>query len=180
MPRWLDVGRLRGVELDRRGARALHHGVTQPALLRVLALASRLGDAPMWIALLLMMPLLDSSRGGDIARLMAVLGGVNLVLYYGLKRSTRRQRPCEQCHDIRPGLPPPDAYSLPSGHTLHAVAFGVLLAAFYPWFAPLLGLFALLVGLSRIALGLHYPSDVLVGAAVGASTAAGLLLLIAP
>lgn len=177
MPRWLDAGRVRGVELDRRGARALHHGITQPLLLRVLAFASRLGDAPTWVALLLLVPLLDARDGAEVARLMGVLGAINLALYYALKRTTRRQRPFEQCQDIRAALPPPDAYSFPSGHTLHAVGFGVLLAWFYPVLAPLLGLFAVLVGLSRIALGLHYPSDVLIGAAVGAGSAAAVLVI---
>ena len=177
MPRWLDAGRLRGVELDRRGARAVHHAVMQPALLRALALVSRLADAPVWLALVLLMPLLDAAEGAQLSRLMLILGTVNLAVYFGLKRSTRRQRPFEQCADIRAWVPPPDAFSFPSGHTLHAVAFGVLLSAFYTSLAPLFGVFALVVSISRVALGLHYPSDVLIGAVIGAATAGALLLI---
>lgn len=177
MPRWLDAGRLRGVELDRRGARAMHHAVIQPALLRALAVASRLADAPMWLALVLLMPLLDADRGAELSRLILILGTVNLALYFSLKRSTRRQRPFEQCDDIRARVPAPDAFSFPSGHTLHAVAFGVLLSAFYTSLAPLFGVFALAVAISRVALGLHYPSDVVIGAVIGAGTASVLLLI---
>ncbi|MEO5770810.1 MAG: phosphatase PAP2 family protein [Burkholderiaceae bacterium] len=177
MPRWLDAGRLRGIALDRRGARALHDAVRHRGLRWALTLASRLGDAPMWIVLLLVMPLLDPVDGTTVAQRMLMLGSVNYLVYASLKRATRRQRPFEQCAGICAGLPPPDAFSFPSGHTLHAVAFGVLLSAFYPALAPLLGVFALAVGMSRVVLGLHYPSDVLIGAGLGIATASLLLYL---
>ena len=177
MPRWLDAGRVRGIALDRRGARALHDGVRHPGLRWAFTLASRLGDAPMWIVLLLVMPLLDPVDGTTVAQRMLVLGSVNYLLYVSLKRTTRRQRPYEQCDGIRAGLPAPDAYSFPSGHTLHAAAFSVLLAAFYPSLAPLLAAFALAVATSRVVLGLHYPSDVLIGAGLGTATASLLRCL---
>ena len=175
MPRWLSAGRVRGMALDLRGARALHDAVTHPGLRRALTWASRLGDAPMWIVLLLVMPLLDPVDGTTVAQRMLILGSVNFLLYFSLKRTTRRRRPYEQCTGILAGLPAPDVYSFPSGHTLHAVAFGVLLSALYPGLAPLLAVFALSVGVSRVALGLHYPSDVLIGAALGIGTASVLL-----
>ena len=66
--------------------------------------------------------------------------------------------------------------ALPS-HALHAAAFSVLLIGHYPDAAWLLTPAALLIGLSRVALGLHYPSDVAAGAAIGAATAAVMLAL---
>ena len=64
-------------------------------------------------------------------------------------------------------MPPLDKYSFPSGHTLHAVAFSTLLIAGLPQLAGFLITFTLLVALSRMVLGLHYPSDVLIGALLG-------------
>ena len=64
-------------------------------------------------------------------------------------------------------MPPLDKYSFPSGHTLHAVAFSTLLIASLPQLAGLLVAFTLLVALSRMILGLHYPSDVVIGALLG-------------
>ncbi len=69
---------------------------------------------------------------------------------------------------VRPGAEPLDAFSFPSGHTLHAVAFSIVAIAYYPALAWVLVPFSLLVAMSRLVLGLHYPSDVLAGAALGA------------
>ncbi len=88
IPRWLDASRLRGMALDRRGARALHDAVTHRGLRWAFTLASRLADAPMWIVLLLVMPLLDPVDGTTVAQRMLVLGSVNYLLYVSLKRAT--------------------------------------------------------------------------------------------
>jgi len=60
---------------------------------------------------------------------------------------------------------------------LHAVAFTIIAVAYYPMLAWLLVPFSLLVAMSRLILGLHYPSDVLAGAALGALVAASSLRL---
>jgi len=85
-----------------------------------------------------------------------------------LKRGTGRRRPYEVVPAVSAGAAPLDAFSFPSGHTLHAVAFTLVAASYYPALAAPLAAFALLVAASRVVLGLHYPSDVLAGAALGA------------
>lgn len=176
MPPWLDAGRLRSAELDLRGAQALHRAAARPLLLHGLALCSRLADGPLWLGLILLLPWLGPDGAGH-ALLMLLTGAINLALYYTLKRSTRRARPFERCDDIHACLRVPDAFSFPSGHTLHAFAFALLLSAFYPALAPLLWGFAALAGLSRVVLGLHFPSDVLFGALLGMATASMVLLV---
>ncbi|MBW8846729.1 MAG: phosphatase PAP2 family protein [Burkholderiales bacterium] len=176
MPPWLDASRLRSAELDLRGAQALHRAAARPLLTRVLALCSRLADGPLRVALILLLPWVGPA-GRQLALLMLLLGAVDLALYYALKRSTRRRRPFERCGDIHACLKVPDAFSFPSGHTLHAFAFALLLSSFHPALAPLLWSFAVLVGLARVVLGLHFPSDVLFGALIGIGTASLLLQL---
>jgi len=73
---------------------------------------------------------------------------------------------------------PLDKFSFPSGHTLHAVGFALILAHHFPALAPAVFGFALLVAVSRPVLGLHYPSDVLAGAAIGACLAQGVISLV--
>jgi undecaprenyl-diphosphatase len=177
MPHWLDSGRLRGAALDLRGAQVLHRAAARPWVLNGLALCSRLADGPLWVMLILLMPWLTSD-GVHQARAMLSLGAINLALYYGLKRGTRRPRPFDCCADIRACLKVPDAFSFPSGHTLHAFAFATLLSGLHPAWAPALWALALLVGLARVVLGLHFPSDVLAGAFIGIGT--GSLMLLAP
>jgi undecaprenyl-diphosphatase len=176
MRRWYDTGWLYSVELDRRWAVALHQRAAQPTLLRWLLWCSRLGDGPMWGALLVVLPLADGTHGAHCAALLAAAGAVNLAIYWTIKRLTRRVRPCQQCPGIRACAPIPDRFSFPSGHSLHASAFALLLSAFYPALAPLLWAYAVLVAVARVVLGLHYPSDVIVGGLVGACTAGVVLL----
>jgi undecaprenyl-diphosphatase len=68
-------------------------------------------------------------------------------------------------------VPPLDQHSFPSGHTLHAVAFSTIAVTEFHTLAWLLVPFTFLVALSRVILGLHYPSDVLAGAIIGALVA---------
>ena len=106
---------------------------------------------------------------------MAAAGLVCTVLYKWLKRKTHRLRPFDKNQVINCGIAPLDQFSFPSGHTLHAVAFSVIALAYYPALAWLLLPFTALVAISRLVLGLHYPSDVLAGILIGA-TISGLSL----
>jgi undecaprenyl-diphosphatase len=110
---------------------------------------------------------------------MATTGIVAATTYRSLKRWTRRPRPFRTHDAIIPYLAPLDEFSFPSGHTLHAVSFTLIALAYFPMLAPLLVPFTVLVMLSRIVLGLHYPSDVL-AATVIASLLGALSLWLAP
>jgi len=106
---------------------------------------------------------------------MAATGGVALLLYRRLKRWTRRPRPFAADGRIQAWVAPLDEFSFPSGHTLHAVAFTIVALAYYPWLAVLLVPFAASVAVSRVVLGLHYPSDVLAATGIGSLLAGASL-----
>ena len=85
------------------------------------------------------------------------------IMKYGIKRS----RPFETLEGIHHRRSPGDRFSLPSGHTSAAFVMAVLLSCFYPALLLPAIIWASLVGISRIYLGVHYPTDVLAGMAVG-------------
>jgi undecaprenyl-diphosphatase len=98
---------------------------------------------------------------------MVLAGLAGTTLYKWLKGKTLRPRPYEVHQDIWLTGKPLDKFSFPSGHTLHAVIFCVVMINYYPQLAIIDVPFTALVGLSRVVLGLHYPSDVLAGALLG-------------
>ena len=138
---------------------------------------SRLGDGVFWYSLMLALLAAGGTTAvGPVVR-MAVTGLVCTLIYKWLKSKTSRPRPFAVETAVRAGADPLDPFSFPSGHTLHAVAFSVVAIAFYPTLAWVLVPFTLLVAASRVVLGLHYPSDVLAGAALGALIAATVLAI---
>ena len=134
---------------------------------------SRLGNGVFWYSLMLSLLATGGAAAlGPVGR-MAGTGLVCTLTYKWLKSKTSRPRPFAVQSAVRAGADPLDRFSFPSGHTLHAVAFSVVAITFYPALAWLLVPFTLLVAVSRVVLGLHYPSDVLAGAALGALIAVG-------
>ncbi len=145
--------------------------------LQFFRVVSRLGDGIFWYALTAAMPLLLGQQGLTAAVHMLLAGGLGLVIYRQLKERLVRERPFVRLAGIQCFLPPLDRYSFPSGHTLHAVAFTFIACSYLPWLAILLVPFATAVALSRVVLGLHYPSDVAAGAIMGFALGAGTNLL---
>lgn len=143
------------------------------------ALVSRLGDGGFWYGLMLTMALFDGASGLRAGLHLALTGATALLLYRILKRWTRRPRPCASDIRIRAWVAPLDEFSFPSGHTLHAVALTLVALAHYPVLAWLLIPFTASIAVSRVVLGLHYPSDVLAATGIG-SALAGLSLWLVP
>ncbi|HZY65735.1 MAG: phosphatase PAP2 family protein [Actinomycetota bacterium] len=99
------------------------------------------------------------------------------ILAEGTKHLFDRSRPFIYDTSIAPLIKTPSSSSFPSGHSATAAAGALALSVFYPLLAPVLVPAAILVILSRVYLGVHYPFDVLAGGTIGLATAAVLLLI---
>ncbi len=85
------------------------------------------------------------------------------IIVYFAKRIVNRPRPYRTLNNVIANRLPMCVYSFPSGHTCAAFCLALVLANGYPHYQALFLLIAGLVGISRIYLGVHYPTDVLVG-----------------
>lgn len=130
-------------------------------------LISRLGDGVFWYTVMLGIMLTQGESSFVPVFHMATAGLTGTLVYKWIKGKTLRPRPYEIHQDIWLTGRPLDRFSFPSGHTLHAVAFCAVGLFYYPLLAGLLIPFTVFVGLSRVVLGLHYPSDVIAGALIG-------------
>ena len=93
------------------------------------------------------------------------------LLYHLIKQSMKRDRPCERIVDVQFRVRPPDRFSFPSGHAASAFLMMTLLASFFPVLQIPTFFWAITVGIARVSLGVHYPTDVLAGAILGIATA---------
>jgi undecaprenyl-diphosphatase len=155
----------------------LNRGCHRNAVRQVFAVISRLGNCAFWYTLAAVLPLVYGQAGLNTFLRMAVVGLVGVALYKWLKQRLVRERPCVSLIGIVRGAVPLDRYSFPSGHTLHAVSFSALVIDSFPQLAWLCAPFAVLVAASRVVLGLHYPSDVVAGALIGAALSWAVLLI---
>jgi undecaprenyl-diphosphatase len=96
---------------------------------------------------------------------------VERFIYFVLKNSCRRNRPADAINGFSSFIVPSDKFSFPSGHTSAAFLFSILVASQFPVLFPFLLVWGLLIAMSRVFLGVHFPTDTLVGAVLGSSIA---------
>jgi undecaprenyl-diphosphatase len=130
--------------------------------------ATRAGDGWLWYAMGLAILLFGGEERFAALGAAATAAALSVLLFLGLKRFAGRRRPCEIEPHCWTTLLPPDQFSFPSGHTMTAFAVAVPMLLFYPTLAPGLLFCALSIAMSRILLGMHFLSDVIAGAALGA------------
>jgi len=109
---------------------------------------------------------LQPAQGLYVAAVLSAFA-LELSLYYMIKKNVRRLRPYRHLKGVQALIVPPDEFSFPSGHTGAAFLLAIVLSAAVPAITPWVFIWAFLVGLSRVYLGVHYPGDVLAGMALG-------------
>lgn len=153
--------------------RACHYNMIQ----RFFSIISRLGNGVFWYFLMVSLPILYGWSAIIVVIQMIISAIVGLIIYKVIKNNTERLRPYMANDSIKLGTQPLDQFSFPSGHTLHAISFSLIVCFYYPEFINILLPVTFLIAVSRVILGLHYPSDVLIGALIGISTSVSVLFI---
>ncbi len=131
---------------------------------------SKTGDGQLY---LLIAAILFWIEGIESLSLQAILLAflIERPVYFVLKNSLKRNRPEAALQNFHSIITPSDQFSFPSGHTSAAFMMATLLGYHFPPLIIPLYCWATLVGCSRVVLGVHFPTDILVGAALGIGTA---------
>lgn len=168
--------KIRILDLDLKGCLYLNNLSHTHSLALFFKTISRLGDGVFWYC---MIALVWTMQGIQYSlQILYLLLGISIgtAIYKVLKVKTTRPRPYQVHQVIHLGERPLDHFSFPSGHTLHAVMGTVIFGYIQPVLLMLMLPFTVLVALSRMVLGLHYPTDVIVGALIGVTVASGVIL----
>ncbi len=149
--------------LDRKLFEQIHGRWPRPWLDRPMELATDIGEAKLGIALCAGIGLFGGQKARQSAKLALAADAFSAGVTYGLKLAVNRPRP--------DGRTERSNSSFPSGHATGAFALATVFSHRYPKITVPAFLAATAVGLSRIYLGRHYPSDVLAGALIGFGSA---------
>ncbi len=137
-----------------------------PGILRTIAMfLAHSGDSWFWITGLLLVGFTATPFWKQRALWMGVSVVITALLVLTVKFTVKRRRPEGEWGGIYRST---DPHSFPSGHATRSFMLAVLAIGLGPtWFAALLVVWAPFVGLARVAMGVHYLSDVIVGAVLG-------------
>lgn len=162
------------IELDRTLFRAIFRVKWEPftRLMRIFTIAGKMGALWGMIAALAFL-----LTGLDLYNLLVPWSAVagSWFIAEGAKHLFNRARPFIYDTGIAPLTKTPSSSSFPSGHSATAAAGAISLSVVYPVFASAFLISGLLVALSRVYLGVHYPFDVLAGILIGTATSAAIL-----
>ena len=163
------------LDFDYRLSQGLRLKTDSKAVKQLASFFAHTGDSWFWLAGLVLVWLIGNTEWKNITATLAISLVILAVFVLLLKFSIRRRRPEGEWGAIYRMT---DPHSFPSGHAARAALLAVMAVGLGPqWFGLVLALWAPLVSLARIVMGVHYVSDVLAGFIIGLLVGWGMLNL---
>lgn len=132
---------------------------------------SHTGDGHLYLLFAIAALFLDEQTGQAFVMVGLAAFAVELPIYWLAKNTIKRRRPADFSSFLHSYIVPSDKYSLPSGHSAAAFVMATVIGHFYPQVYLLSLVWACLIAGSRILLGVHFFTDVLIGASLGIACA---------
>ncbi|KGY13784.1 membrane protein [Vibrio tubiashii] len=156
----------------------LQHKFTYPVS-RLSKAVSHTGDGHLYAVFGLLAYLFAGTEGKLYLYVGLLAFAIELPIYWLAKNLFKRRRPKELSDLVTPFITPSDRYSLPSGHTAAAFLMASITSVYFAELETFAFVWATLIGSSRILLGVHFLTDVLLGALLGIGSAQLVLTIVA-
>jgi undecaprenyl-diphosphatase len=164
------------IELDARLTERIRIAEKPGALRTLAAFLAHSGDSWFWLAGLGILWLVGNAYWKHLALILILSILVTAGVVFIIKFTVRRSRPQGEWGKFYRST---DPHSFPSGHAVRSMMIAVVTLGLGPlWLGWVLIVWAPLVGLARVAMGVHYLSDVLAGMILGVLLGLGVLLLV--
>lgn len=141
-------------------------------LARISRVVSFSADGPLYVLAGVCFLILQNWQ---IAKLLAAGFLIERSCYTLFKILFKRNRPPAAIPGFKSAVEPSDQFSFPSGHTSAAFLMACSISYFFPFMAWVLYPWACSVGMARVFLGVHFPTDILAGAVLGISISSLLI-----
>ncbi len=162
--------------------RFLNGTIANPVFDVLMPLITDLNKQPVVLALVAIALIWLGYKGGGTGRLVILLLFFTILIGDQLNSSVlkhliSRMRPCHTLEDVHLLVSCGSGYSFPSSHAVNNVGAAAVLSYFYRKWTWAFMSFAGIVAFSRVSVGVHYLSDVIAGACVGAAVACFVLMM---
>lgn len=156
------------LQMDQRILYWIQENVRYSFLTPIFIFITRLGNSAfLWLFIAFVLLGVRKYRQVGLSLLVSIIIS-SIMVDEILKKAFCRPRPFYAMSELIPLIPKPNSYSFPSGHTTTAFAAATVIAICLPRKIGVLGyILAVLIGFSRMYLGVHYPTDVLAGILLG-------------
>ena len=153
--------------------KVFHLGREYKAMTKGAITLSRSGDGYLQVLTPALVWLSGSLLAPTYAMALAVAMLAERIIYYIMKNTLKRLRPCDFKKNLKSLIAASDKFSFPSGHTSAAFCFSTITIITFGGAYAAMFIWASLVGASRVIIGVHYPGDIVAGAVMGSGIAVG-------